>query len=370
MAQSPAEKLVSLKPKGRTIEQMANDLGMSIERTKTLLEKPALPQGYHLVRWKSHLGGQYFEVLPPDTHPPQPRPRDFRFLRAPKPDSYIRIFIPDDILDVNGKKAKFIEIFPFSDVHWGHRQCDKKNFLLDVKEVAKRPNRFAILNGDNIENALGDSAGGAAWAEQSANPKVQRDQTELIYRRIAHKCLAATPGNHEARTTKKTLMNPLEEVCKGLDIPYFEGPYNMEIIWRGYRWTFFIKHGTGNSNTPGGKLNNAGRDRGYNDFRNFYCSGHVHDEMSHKVPRRVRHREFENEKLKRFWIENLKEYKVIFPSYLLYSGTYAEEAGYSPGSRNTIALQLFANGDYHVVSSKRRKNGGGDEKNAAEEEII
>ncbi|OGL72899.1 hypothetical protein A3C96_03475 [Candidatus Uhrbacteria bacterium RIFCSPHIGHO2_02_FULL_60_10] len=93
----------------------------------------------------------------------------------------------------------------------------------------------------------------------------------------------------------------------------------------------------------------------------------MHDEMSHKVPRRVRRREFENGKLKRFWIENLKEYKVIFPSYLLYSGTYAEEAGYSPGSRNTIAIQLFANGDYHVVSSKRQRNGDDKEQTISEE---
>lgn len=367
MAQSLTEKLVSLKPKGRTLEQLASELGISIEKTKALLEKPSLPTGYQLVNWKSHLGGQYFEVLSPETPLPVPPARSFLFRRAPEPESYLRIFIPDDIVDVNGKKAKHIEIFPFSDVHWGHRRCDKKNFLLDVKEVEKRPNRFAILNGDNMENSHGDSAGGAAWAEQSANPKVQRDQTEEVYRRIAGKILSATPGNHENRTTKKTLMNPLEEVCKGLGIPYFAGPYNMEIIWRGYRWTFFMKHGSGNSNTPGGKINNAGRDRGYNDFRNFFCSGHVHDEMTHKVIRRVRRREFEDRKLKRFWIEQLKEYKVIFPSYLLYSGTYAEEAGYSPGSRNTIALQLFANGDYHVVSSKRQKNGDDHEKSASEE---
>ncbi len=369
MARSLIDRLVGLKPKGRTVEQLASELGMSIEKTKALLEKPDLPEGYRLVNWRSHLGEQHFEVLPPETPRPEPSARAFRFLRAPQPESYLRVFIPDDVADVHGKKAKMIELFPFSDVHWGHRQCDRKNFLLDVKEVERRPNRFAILNGDNIENALGDSAGGAAWAEQSSNPKAQRDQTEEVYRRIAHKILAATPGNHEARTTKKTLMNPLEEICKGLDVPYFAGPYNMEIVWRGYRWTFFMKHGAGNSNTPGGKLNNAGRDRGYNDFRNFFCSGHVHDEMTHKVIRRVRRREFEDGKLKRFWVEYLKEYKVIFPSYLLYAGTYAEEAGYSPGSRNTIALQLYANGDYYVVSSKRQKNG--DEKGKTiSEEII
>jgi hypothetical protein len=84
--------------------------------------------------------------------------------------------------------------------------------------------------------------------------------------------------------------------------------------------------------------------------------GHVHDETTHKVTRMICRRDF-NGKLKRFWVEPMKEYKVICPSYLNYTGTYAEEAGYSPGSRNLVTMQLFANGDYHVLSSKRREDG-------------
>ncbi len=358
-AQSLSDKLIALKPRGRTVEQIAAELGISIAQTEALLLKPTLPKEYQLVHWKNHTGGQFYELLPPEKARPSPAPRAFRFLRAREPVSYLRVFIPDDVRDANGKQAKHIEIFPFSDVHWGHERCDTGNHNLDVKEVERRPNRFSILNGDNMDNSLGDSAGGAAWSEQKVNPKVQREQLEVVYRRIAHKTLAATPGNHENRTTKKTLMNPLEEICKGLDIPYFKGPYNMEVIWRGYRWTFFIKHGTGNSNTPGGKINNAARDRSNNDFRNFFGSGHVHDQMVDKASRRVNQREFEGGALKRFWNEQRKEYIIIFPSYLLYDGTYAEEAGYSPGSRNTVVLELYANGDYHVVASKRLQNGEG-----------
>lgn len=349
--------LLTLKPQGLSVEEIAKELGAPIDKVREMLvEKPTLPGNNQLVSWKNHLGVESYQVLPPEAPAPSVEPRAFRFLRA-KHESYHRVFIPDNISDQNGKAAKCIEVFPFSDVHWGHRRCDKANFLRDVKEVKKRPNRFAFLNGDNMENALGDSAGGAAWAEQDADPREQRRQLEAIFRPIAHKIVVARPGNHEDRTEKKAIINPLEVVCEALRIPYFRGPSNMEIVWKGYRWTFFIKHGTGASNTPGGKLNNVGKDRGYNDFRNFFVMGHVHDEMTHKVIRALRRREFEGEKLKRFWVEYLKEYKIICPSYLLYSGTYAEEAGYSPGSRNTIVIQLFANGDYHIVSSKRRETG-------------
>lgn len=352
------EAFVALKPRARTIKEIATELGMKPKEVEKLLMDPSMPKGYELTHWRNHLNEVHYQILPPEEPRPSPLPRAFRMERAAAPESYLRVFIPDDILDVDGKPAEYIELWPFSDVHWGHKRCDRKNYLRDVKEVARRPNRFAILNGDNAENSLGDSAGGAAWAEQKNNPHEQRFQLEEVNRPIAHKILSATPGNHEGRSTKKTLMNMLEEICKGIDVPYFAGPYNLEVVWRGYRWTFHIKHGNGGGGTPGGKLNSAGRDRSYNDFRNFFVSGHVHDEMTHKVMRAIRRREFDDEgNLIRFWKEYAKEYKVICPAYLLYSGTYAEEAGYSPGSRNTIRMQMFANGDYRVISSKRGASG-------------
>jgi hypothetical protein len=356
------ERLLSLKPRARTVEECAAELGVSVKEMEVLLKKPGLPRGTQMVKWTDHLGPEYFEMLAPEKPRPVPQSRAFRFMTNPN-ESYIRVFIPDNVLDVDGKPAKFIELWPFSDVHWGHRRCDRKNFNRDVKEVERRPNRFCFLNGDNMENALGDSAGGAAWAEQSATPKEQRNQLEEVFRRIAHKVLCAHPGNHEARTTKKTLMDPLEEVAGSLGIPYFPGPINMEVIWKGYRWTFHISHGTGASNTIGGKMAMAGKARHYNDFRNFLIVGHVHDEMTHRLVRLAPRRKFKGGKLDKneFWVERMKEYKIICPAYLLYSGTYAEEAGYSPGSRNTVTIQLFANGDYHVVSTKRRKNGDEEE---------
>lgn len=352
------DKFLALSPRGRTLDELSKELGATRDDVKSLLEsKLPLDPGAQMVHWLDHLGQTHYEIIPPEVPRKTIEPRAFRLLKQPNGEAYIRVFIPDDILDVSGKKAKHIEIWPFSDVHWGHERCDTASHNLDVKEVAKRPNRFCFWNGDNMENALGDSAGGAAWAEQKSNPAEQRDQLEEVYRPIAHKTLFGHPGNHEERSFKKAQMDPLREVAKSLDIAYFAGPVNMEIIWKGYRWSFYIFHGTGASNTPGGKLNASGKPRSFNDFRNFFIMGHVHDEMTHKVIRTIRRRETEGGRLKRFWLENLKEYKIICPSYLLYDGTYAEQAGYSPGSRNTVTIQLFANGDYHVVSSKRSRDG-------------
>lgn len=354
--QTFAERLLALGPQGRTLEELSKELGVPVAELKQSLENPRLPSGAELHSWLSDLGVRNYQILPPEPPAKPLKPRAFRFA-VNQAESYLRIFLPDDIRDASGRPAKCVEIRPFSDVHWGHQHCDKKNFLLDVKEVERRPNRFTFLNGDILENALGDSAGGEAWSEQSATPRKQREQLQVIFDRIRDKTFFGLPGNHELRTRKKTLQDPLREIARSLGIPYFDGPVNMEIIWKGYRWTFYATHGTGASNTIGGKLTAAGKARYFSDFRNFHIMGHVHDEVVHRAIRKVRRREFEDGKLKRFWVEYLKEYKIICPSYLLYTGTYAEEAGYSPGSRNNVTLQLFANGDYHVVSSKRREDG-------------
>lgn len=349
------EKIIALKPKGRTVEEIAAEIGESKENVKAVLEgRPKLPEQFQLVHWMNQIGNRLYELLPPEKSRKQVQSRAFRSLMQPDGQAYQRVFIPDDILDENGKSAKYIELQPLSDVHWGHRECDKKSFIADVKNLVRKPHRFGYLNGDNMDNSLGDSAGGVAWSEQDVTPDIQRRQLVEVFRPSAHKLLNARSGNHEQRTWKKGLMDPLEEICRELNIPYFPGPTNMEIVWRGYRWTFFLFHGTSGSNKPGGKLNSAARPREFNDFRNFFIMGHVHDEMTRKVIRKIRLRELdESGHLKRFWSEERKEYVIICPAYLLYDRTYAEMAGYNPGSRNSIIIQLFANGDYHVVSSMR-----------------
>lgn len=351
--------LVRLPSQGRRIEEIAQELRVSADKVEALLkDKPRMPEGFQLVSWKNNIGMTYWQVLKPEPEPVKVQPRAFRYVRA-EHEAYHRVFIPDGIVDENGRPAKYIELFPFSDVHWGHRECDKATLINDVEEVRRRPNRFAFLNGDNIENSLGNSAKGSAWAEQDATPEEQVEQSKHVYRCIAHKIVVARKGNHEARSMQNgSGMDPLKIICDSLGgIPYFPGPSNMEIIWQGYRWTFHMKHGTGASNTAGGKINAVGRDRNYNDFRNFYVMGHVHDELVSKAVRSVRRRVYDADGNPEFWVEHLKEYLVICPSYLKYSRTYAEEAGYSPGSRSSLVIQLFNNGDYHVVSRKRGQEG-------------
>jgi len=366
--------VIALGDKVMTSHAIAKAIGVEKDAVvKALSRQRGWPHHLELYQWRDNIGQRHYQLVPPNDEPRLARDlpqKAFRYLRAKHPTPYIRIFIPDDITDVNGEQAEHIELVPFSDVHWGHRQCDAGAFTMDVKEVERRPNRFCIYNGDNIENALGDSAKGVAYAEQRVNAKVQRHQLVEVIRPIAHKSLAATPGNHENRSSMKTLLNPLEEVAREIGTPYFNGPYNMEIVWRGCRWTFHVMHGNGNSATKGGKQSAAGRPRTFNDVRHFFISGHVHHQTTGKQVRIVRRRVHDQDsgELLRFWYENVKEYVVICPAYLDYDDTYAYEWGLPPGSRNKVTFQLFRNGDYHVLASKR--SSGKDGYKTYEERIV
>jgi len=355
---------VLLKGSGHTVWELSQKLFIDENRVNYCLNKLTTSKKYlaggFINKWRTHSGNFVYLYVPP-IKKREPLPEKV-FVCLPtsgyegEKGMYQRVIIPDDVLGPNNKPAKCIEIVPFYDIHVGHRQCDMDLFRADVEKVRRRPNRFAIFGGDSIENALGDSAGGAAWADQSFPPDEQRVVFEEEIRGISHKTLVMIPGNHEHRTTKKALMCPLREVAKSLEIPYFMGPVILDVTWRGFRWTFHISHGRSGSNTPGGKLNAVGKPRNY-VVADYFIMGHVHDKKSHRVSRLVPRREFRDGKLVSFGIMQKVERKIICPSYLKYEGTYAQQAGYTPGSRESVIIQLNADGNSTVATGSRTPEG-------------
>jgi hypothetical protein len=359
-SQSIGTRFVELPNRPRTFSELLDELKVPASTLQNFLRKPRLPPGEEIISWKNRQAEVLYERSPLPTVRQPPPPRTFRFVTN-KQQAYHRVFIPNNVVDKEGKPANKITIYPFSDVHWGHKECDKKNFILDLKMVESTPNMFTYFNGDAIDNAHGDSAGGAAWSEQDMDPREQRFSFEKVIARVQHKTLFMIPGNHEERTEKKTLLNPIEEIAHALDIPYFAGPTNMEVVWGGYRWTFYCYHGSGNSGQTGGQINSAEKPRASVDFRNFFISGHVHNQVTSKYTRPIRTRKFdEHGNLLEFDKVDAEEYVIILPSYLLYDSSYAWKAGYRPGSRNTVSIDLYRNGKCFVNTEKRQLNGDSD----------
>lgn len=256
---------------------------------------------------------------------------------------WIWISFPDSV------DWKRIELIPFSDVHIGAEAHNEKGLDQTIDYVENNEYVFGFINGDLIENSLRDSVGEGVY-EQIMRPHEQMEYAIKKFRRIAHKMLWAQPGNHEWRSKKHSDIDPLYWICRVLDIPYFDEPIYVDMLWKGNVFTAYAQHGATNSQTKGGKANAAARPLNFQDFVMFVVMGHVHDEMNDTQNRICRERIFDEEgKIREFRLVQRKQYVVIFPSYHGYFGTYAARQGYAPTSFGEVVLEIYPNGDYHVT---------------------
>lgn len=274
---------------------------------------------------------------------------DFRKAPGETPQPYLWIQMPHDL------PTGELRIVPLSDVHYGARAHSRDRFQRYVDWIAKTDNVFAFLNGDIIENALGDSIGGAVYEsimtpeEQLWGSKVLQGEPGIIeiLRPIAHKTLWAQPGNHEWRTWKKANIDPLKVICRELGIPYFAEPIFADVLAWGHRFTFYCHHGVSGSQTKGGKMNAARRPAGFQDPIHFIIMGHVHDSMANVETVIERHREYdEHGRVIAHRLVERPRYTIICPSFYGFFDSYGARAGYSPGSWGSVACILYKDGNY------------------------
>lgn len=235
-----------------------------------------------------------------------------------------------------------ITIAPLFDVHYGNAAHKKQKFLSYIKWIERTPNVYAILGGDMMENATDDGRG--MTYDQSENPESQLDYMVRNLAPIAHKILVSVPGNHEERTRKKSGTDVAKVLADALKVPYFTGPVLMDILVNGFRWTFYVSHGFGNSQTKGGKMNSASRPKTFTAMVHFFISGHVHDAVCEREtilypnPQTCR-------------LEYRDQWVIIAPSFLAWNGTYAYRGGMKPGANGGVYIELNDNGDYRGVQT-------------------
>jgi hypothetical protein len=232
-----------------------------------------------------------------------------------------------------------IKIAPLFDVHYGNFAHRNEKFLSYINWIKDNDNVYAILGGDLFENALDDGRG--MTYDQNRNPNTQFSDMLRALAPIAHKILVAVPGNHEARTEKKAGFDVMRQFAERLKIPYFPGPVFMTVLGNTYKWEFYIHHGTGNSQTKGGKANMAARPKSFTGIINFFVSGHVHDcvvqpdNMIVQDPITCRLKEV------KFWV-------VVAPSFLKWYKTYAYKAEFKPPAGGGVSIVLGEDGSYHA----------------------
>lgn len=223
------------------------------------------------------------------------------------------------------KENGFIEIYFAHDIHYGSAEHDYNRWKKFKKNILEKPNRYVILIGDAMENAIPGSK--SDMFSQVVSPQEQKEWVYNQFVELKERIIAVTDGNHEQnRSFKVSGLYPLYDCCI------------MAGIEERFRPNFvFIDIGVGNTTK-----NKCGQVRyvGYcshkaTDLKN-YCSadyldgvdfmayGHDHDPKMH--PRAKLVYDSKNKSVTKKTVEVINS-----GSFLKYGG-YAAKAGYRPNS--------------------------------------
>ena len=320
-------KFINYLSKGRTIRSIGYHFKISEKETRRLLKQNY--KGYDLFEPLN----EYNEVLyslvkqPPKEIVLQPRKIATRY--ADGTEDYIQV-------QMRGNHQE-IRIVPLCDAHYGNKCHKREKFLKYIEYIRTNDNVFSVIMGDMNESKT--ETGKGHIYDQIVDPHTQLNDMTLMLSPIAHKLIAACPGNHEEQIFQRSGMDVMDIMCKRLEIPYFRGAGMFHVLWKKRQWGFKIFHGKGNSQTKGGKMNNAIRSKRWTDDMDFFLSGHTHDLVVQPetkfLPDVPNCRIIE----KTYWT-------VVAPSFLGYWGGYAQKMDYPPPAKGGVACVLYPDGSY------------------------
>lgn len=230
-----------------------------------------------------------------------------------------------------------VKLAPWYDVHHGHQLHDQRLFRRHAKWFATEPYTIGWNGGDFFENVVEGSPG---IFSQSSIPDVQFKESLAILAPMRDRLLFAIPGNHEARTFRRTGFDIARELAERVGIPYFPDYCFCTIKWRGLKFRIVAHHGTGASATPGGQRNSARKDMPWVGA-DLYWTGHLHQPIADVV-----YRADYDQKSDR--MVSRSSVVIISPSYLRYFGGYAAAKRLSPGALGLTVAELRPDGNIEV----------------------
>lgn len=165
------------------------------------------------------------------------------------------------IISVDLPKYAEIELYPVGDLHIGDRLHDEKRVSQLIDEITAEPNRYILLNGDIINNAVRRGVSDIYTEELSPNEQI--DRTVELFEPLKDRILCITEGNHENRSYKDSGLLIMYQVAKELGMAerYSEGAYLLFISFgknqgrdsRKTVYSIYGKHGSGGGRKVGAK---------------------------------------------------------------------------------------------------------------------
>jgi len=224
------------------------------------------------------------------------------------------------IQPVKGKD--YAEILFFGDLHLGHPQCQlhKAKEMLDY---ALEKKMYVMCMGDMIECGLSGSIGDSVY-KQKLNPQEQMEDVIDLLQPLADAGLIIgyVTGNHCVRIMNSTSIDISKIICRQLGVPYL-GYAGWTVVSLGnLRYSIYTTHGTGGSRFIYTKLAKA-INLGNSIDSDIFAMGHVHSVASEVIVRQTYNRT-------KNCIEEKNQYVCLTGSWMSWSGSYAEAAGFPP----------------------------------------
>lgn len=229
--------------------------------------------------------------------------------------------------------ADSINIIPISDIHLGHKCCNKEKLLEIIKFINRKPNTYTVLLGDQCECATKTSVGLGIYEEEMN----VGEQLKWLYKALKPladngKILGICTGNHENRLAQFANIDPAQLLADKLDVPFlgWQGYLALKVNDRVYTVSAF--HGAGGGTSKASKMNMSKKIKHIVNC-DLYLSGHTHDKIQDEELKY----EFDLETKK---LVPARKHFVVCGSFLEYWNSYPEMKGLEPAITGSVLITL------------------------------
>lgn len=231
-----------------------------------------------------------------------------------------------------------IEVYILHDLHMGNYLFNGKKWQAVKDEILEKPNRYCIIVGDCMENAVPGSK--SDMFSQLYTPEDQKEWVSDQFKQLADRIICVVDGNHERnRSTKLCGLYPLYDAC------VYAG---VQTRYRPHFAFADIAVGTRTKGGPNKNSKNQVRYVGFvvhraKDMKNYSSSdsfegidfmvyGHDHDPHDH--PRAKLHYDRQHQRV------YLRSVETVDGGSFLDYGGYAADGGYRPQSDKLYKMVL------------------------------
>lgn len=234
-----------------------------------------------------------------------------------------------------------MELYQIADLHIGDMLFEHHKFYKFCQFLLEKENRYAVINGDIINNNIVGGVGSVY--DDVISPGDQKREAKRMLAPIRDRILVLNIGNHEYRTKKLAGQDVGEEIAEALGVPYGEDEAllvlgvgetgnSREGRRRSNNYSIYLTHGCSGGKRPGQVLNNV-EDLSRNILADVYMVGHAHRKIGHKAAFRYYER---NKKA----VVEMDQLYVVAAGWLAYGG-YSVRKSLRPQVRGAHPVTLW-----------------------------